>query len=139
MAAILLTTLNARYPQSSFGLRYLKANLGPFEEQCVLKEFTINQRPADIAEQILAASPTVVGFGIYIWNHQQTCEVIQLVKKIKPEIILIAGGPEISYESESSPAYELLDFIIRGEADHALPALLHQIIKQALSQESQPA
>ena len=66
MANILLTTLNARYIHAAFGLRYLKANLGPLAADCEIVEFTIKQNPHEMLEVILNAKPRIVGFGIYI-------------------------------------------------------------------------
>lgn len=44
MAAILLTTLNARFTHTAIGLRYLRANLGELREESTILEFTINDR-----------------------------------------------------------------------------------------------
>ena len=43
---IVLCTLNARYIHASFGLRYLKANLGDLSTQCDIQEFTLDADPA---------------------------------------------------------------------------------------------
>ncbi|MCP3670147.1 MAG: hypothetical protein GY814_06875 [Gammaproteobacteria bacterium] len=66
MPAIVLATLNAKYAHAAFGLRYLVANIGPLSEATRLLEFTVQQRPLDIAEAILAEGPSVVGLGVYI-------------------------------------------------------------------------
>ncbi|MCP4077151.1 MAG: DUF4080 domain-containing protein [Gammaproteobacteria bacterium] len=125
---ILLCTLNAKYIHCSLGLRYLYANMGELQEQTEINEFMINQRPVDIAEMILNKNPTIVGFGIYIWNIQQTTEVISTLKALKPGIKIILGGPEISYETESSPAYPYADFIIKGQGDLEFKQLCHKIL-----------
>ena len=65
---IVLSTLNARYTHASFGLRYLLANLREYQSQTELLEFTLQQDPQNIVEQILEKAPQVVGFGVYIWN-----------------------------------------------------------------------
>ena len=39
MADIVLTTLNARYIHSAFGLRYLLANMGELQPRTALLEF----------------------------------------------------------------------------------------------------
>jgi hypothetical protein len=64
MAAIVLSTLNAKYIHAAFGLRYLMANLGPLQSRAALVEFDINQRPTDIAEILLAQDPKIVGLGV---------------------------------------------------------------------------
>ena len=50
MPDIVLTTLNAKYIHTAFGLRYLLANLGDLQSRAALREFDINQRPLEIVE-----------------------------------------------------------------------------------------
>jgi radical SAM superfamily enzyme YgiQ (UPF0313 family) len=117
VADIVLTTLNAKYIHAAFGLRYLLANLGPLQSRACLAEFDINQRPLDIAEILLAQNPKIIGFGIYIWNVEQTTEVIAAIKRVRPDIKIILGGPEVSYETENQSIVQLADHVITGEAD----------------------
>ena len=117
MADIVLTTLNAKYIHAAFGLRYLLANLGDLRPSAALAEFDINQRPLDIAEMILAREPKIIGFGVYIWNVAPTMEVVTAIKRLRPEIKIILGGPEVSYETENQPIVQLADHVITGEAD----------------------
>jgi radical SAM superfamily enzyme YgiQ (UPF0313 family) len=125
---ILLCTLNARYIHSSLGLRYLYANMGKLQEQTRVREFMINQRPIDIAEQILAERPRIVGFGLYIWNIVQTTEVTAILKALDPSLIIVAGGPEISHETAQSPASPHVDHVIRGQADFAFGELCEDLL-----------
>jgi len=117
VADIVLTTLNAKYIHAAFGLRYLLANLGELHSRTDLLEFDINQRSLDIAEMILARHPKIIGFGVYIWNVAPTTEVVSAIKRLRPEIKIILGGPEVSYETESQPIFQLADHVITGEAD----------------------
>ena len=117
MPDIVLATLNAKYIHASFGLRYLMANLGGLRERACMAEFHINQTPLEITEAILLHEPHIVGFGMYIWNVQQTTEVVALLKRIRPELIVILGGPEVSYETDGQEIVALADHVITGEAD----------------------
>ena len=117
MSAIVLSTLNARYPHSSLGLRYLRANLGPYREQSTLAEFTIKTPALEIADKILALEPRVVGFGVYIWNTNQTLEVVRHLKRLRPDLMVVVGGPEVSFESETQELYKAVDYVFKGEAD----------------------
>jgi radical SAM superfamily enzyme YgiQ (UPF0313 family) len=112
-----LTTLNAKYIHAAFGLRYLLANLGPLKARARILEFDIHQRPSDIAEALLACDPKIIGVGIYIWNVAPATEVIAILKRLRPGIFLVIGGPEVSYEFESQPVVQLADHLITGEAD----------------------
>jgi radical SAM superfamily enzyme YgiQ (UPF0313 family) len=128
MPDIVLATLNAKYIHASFGLRYLLANLGELRPQAMLEEFIINQRPLEIAEKILAHNPRIVGLGVYIWNATATTELVALLKKIRPDITVILGGPEVSYETEQQDIVKFADYTITGEGDLALADLCRQIL-----------
>jgi radical SAM superfamily enzyme YgiQ (UPF0313 family) len=117
MAQIVLATLNAKYIHASFGLRYLFANLGSLKSNACIAEFDINQRPNDIVELLLARDPKIIGFGVYIWNVAPTTEVVDILKRVRPDITIILGGPEVSYEVEGQPIVQLADHVITGEAD----------------------
>lgn len=125
---ILLCTLNARYIHSSLGLRYLYANMGELQEQTQIREFMINQRAIDIAEQILELEPDIVGFGLYIWNISQSTEVLSILKTLQPGLKILLGGPEISFETEQSPAFAYADRVIRGQADFAFAQACRDIM-----------
>ena len=127
MPDIVLTTLNAKFSHAAFGLRYLFANLGELQSRAVIAEFDINLRPLDIAEALLAHKPKIIGFGIYIWNVTQTTEVIAAIKRVRPEIKIILGGPEVSYETEGQKIVELADHVITGEADLKFAEVCQQI------------
>ena len=125
---IVLATLNARYFHTSFGLRYLYANLQELQAFCEIKEFIIQTRAIDIVEQILEAKPDIVGFGVYIWNIVETTDVVNLLKVIAPEIKVILGGPEVSYETEQQAIVQRADYVLTGPADLSFYQLCKDII-----------
>lgn len=127
---IILATLNARYFHTSFGLRYLYANLQELQSFCQIKEFIIQTRALDIVEQILASKPSIVGFGVYIWNIVETTNVVNLLKVIAPEVKVILGGPEVSYETEQQAIVECADYVLTGPADISFYQLCKDIINQ---------
>lgn len=128
MPDIVLTTLNARYAHAAFGLRYLMANLGPLRERAAMVEFDISQRPVDMLEVILAQSPKIVGVGVYIWNAEQTLRLVADLKRIGPDVTIVLGGPEVSYESDQQEVCRLADYVISGEADLAFAELCQKLL-----------
>lgn len=110
---------------SSFGLRYLYANLGPYQSKTQIREYVINKNPKDIAEDILKLNPQIVGFGVYIWNTTQTYEVISTLKKVRPDLMVVVGGPEVSFEIESQPLYQIVDYVFKGESDFLFRDFIH--------------
>jgi radical SAM superfamily enzyme YgiQ (UPF0313 family) len=129
MAEIVLATLNAKYIHASFGLRYLLANLGELRSRASLLEFDINQRPLDIAEILLAQNPTILGLGVYIWNVTETTELVTALKRIRPDLTIILGGPEVSFEIDKQEIIRLADYTITGEADLKFAEVCGQLMR----------
>lgn len=117
MPQIVLATLNARYTHSSFGLRYLLANMGPLRSDTTMLEFVINDITVDVLSAILEQNPKIVGLGVYIWNVEPMTRLVADLKRVRPEIAIILGGPEVSYEADGQPIVEMADYVISGEAD----------------------
>ena len=96
--SIVLSTLNARFAHASLGLRYLLANMQELTAQTALKEFVIGARTADVVEKLMAMQPRIIGLGVYIWNVEETTRIVAMLKRVAPEIIIVLGGPDVSYE-----------------------------------------
>jgi radical SAM superfamily enzyme YgiQ (UPF0313 family) len=131
--AIVLATLNAKYIHASLGLRYLLANMArhggdELRGQTALREFTIARAPQSIADELLALNPKIVGFGVYIWNVTQTCEVLRLLKAARPAIKVVLGGPEVSHELDGQAIVRLADHVITGWGDVSFPQLCRALL-----------
>jgi radical SAM superfamily enzyme YgiQ (UPF0313 family) len=125
---IILTTLNARYIHAAFGLRYLMANLGDLQPRARILEFDINQRPINIIEKILLHDPKIVGIGVYIWNAAESLQLVADLKRIRPDVIVVLGGPEVSHETDQQEICQLADYTITGEADLAFADLCRKLL-----------
>ncbi|MFZ2162506.1 MAG: DUF4080 domain-containing protein [Sideroxyarcus sp.] len=130
MSAIVLTTLNARYIHASLGLRYLAANMGELEQDTEIMEFTLQNRPEEIIEALLAAKPRIIGFGVYIWNVTEITRVVALLKCVAPQITVVLGGPEVSYESNEQEIVRLADYVITGWGDISFARLCRELLQQ---------
>src|SRR5688500_4586326 len=128
MPEIVLMTLNGEYAAAAVGQRYLMANLGGLRERAGIVEFDINQRPVDVLEVILAQGPRIVGIGVYIWNVEQATRLVGDLKRVRPDILVVLGGPEVSYETEQQEIVRLADYTITGEADLAFAELCRRLV-----------
>ena len=131
MPDILLTTLNAKYPHCAFGLRYLLANMGELQGETALMEFTINQQTLEILDTILSQRPAIVGLGVYIWNVDETTRLVADLKRVAPDVIVVLGGPEVSYETDQQEIARLADYVITGEGDLAFATLCRELRQYA--------
>ncbi len=131
---IILTTLNARYTHSAIGLRYLFANMGVLQARTAIREFTINDNIQDVAEQLLAGKPSIIGIGVYIWNALPTSELVATIKRVSPETTVILGGPEVSHAPMRVDSDDA-DFIVQGEGDIAFGELCHALLSNVMPKE----
>ena len=128
MADIVLATFNARYWHSAFGLRYLLANMGDLRARTAMLEFGMSENTTDVLTKILDLNPKIVGLGVYIWNVEPTTKLVADLKRLRPEIQVVLGGPEVSYETDGVRIVELADYVITGEGDLAFPELCRQLL-----------
>lgn len=128
MPDILLTTLNARYFHASLGLRCLLANMGELVERTRLVEYIIDARPNDVVEKLLAMRPRIVGLGVYIWNVDLSTQIVALLKQVRPDITVVVGGPEVSYEQQTQAICALADYVVAGPGDLAFAELCRELL-----------
>lgn len=127
MKKIVLATINARYTHASLALRYLYANLGELQDEAIIQEFVINEDMQRVAEDILSHTPRIVGIGVYIWNALDAKELIETIKKVSPQTLIVIGGPEASYLPHRVDL-SAADFVISGEGEEAFAALCRRIL-----------
>ena len=125
---ILLSTLNARYAHASLGLRYLLANMGPLGPDTRIQEFVIGAKTTDVVERLLAHHPRIIGFGVYIWNVEETTRVVAMLRRVAPEVTIVLGGPEVSYETGEQAIVKLADYTVTGWGDVTFPKLCAEIL-----------
>jgi len=126
--SIVLSTLNARFAHASLGLRYLLANMQELTAHTALKEFVIGARTADVVEKLLAMQPRIIGFGVYIWNVDETTRIVAMLKRVAPDIIIVLGGPEVSYEYQNQEIVRLADYLVTGWGETTFVQLCRAIL-----------
>lgn len=126
---LLLTAINAKYIHSSLSIRYLKKYNETLPLNIELCEFTINNHLLAIADQIFDKRPDILGIDCYIWNIELVKELLPLIKKMMPNLIIVCGGPEISYGTKKMmEQIPEIDYVIRGEGEQTLCTLLQSLI-----------
>ncbi len=122
-----LATLNAKYIHMSLALRYLKA-YSEKEFDIELAEYTIKDPAMNVVTDLFRRAPDVVGFSCYIWNIEETIQIVRMLKKIRPDVRVVLGGPEVSYDTQYwMERVPEVDFIVMGEGEETLHHLLTEL------------
>jgi radical SAM superfamily enzyme YgiQ (UPF0313 family) len=128
MSEIVLATLNARYVHASLGLRCIAANMGELRARTGIREFVLGAKTSEVVEQLLAECPRIVGFGVYIWNVEETTRIVAMLKTVAPDVVVILGGPEVSHETDGQRICSYADYVITGWGDLSFPQLCREVL-----------
>jgi len=135
---IILVAINAKYIHSSLAAYSLYAYLNEEEKQHVqIQEFTVNQPEELILSELFRLKPDALAFSCYIWNIHMVLSLVETFKKIMPEVPIIVGGPEASYEYEELLS-QGVDIIVRGEGEELFKKLVQSFLHAGLSPGMQP-
>lgn len=129
---VLLTAINAKYIHSNLAVYSLKANAGAFAEEIRIAEYTINHQRQEILQGIYRHAPEILGFSCYIWNIETVLAVAEDIKKVLPEVKILLGGPEVSYDA--APVMErcpFVDVVMVGEGERVFRAFLERYYGEA--------
>lgn len=120
---ILLCGINSKYIHTSLSIRtlYHYAN----DERVLFREFTINDGAYDVMSDIYSLKCNAVLFSCYIWNIEFVLEVASMLKSVSPNIQIILGGPEVSYNAETVlEKYDFIDAVMFGEGEETFKEYL---------------
>ncbi len=117
---MLLVGINAKYVHSNLAIRYLSR----IDSGCSFCEFTIADRPEQIAAAIFESGKKDIFFSCYIWNIEHVLRTCEILKKADDSFRLGLAGPEVSFDAEGIlEAHTYLDFIWCGEGEPSVCAM----------------
>ncbi len=120
----LLTTLHSKYIHPSLALPCLAAYCGADCGELLIGEYTVHQPKENLLARIIACQPDVVCFSVYIWNRQLSLELAVSLRKALPEVRIVLGGPEVSFEGTGFFEGYPVDALICGEGEIPLRHVL---------------
>ena len=120
----LLTTLHSKYIHASLALPSLAAFCAEDCGELLIHEYTVHEPKESLLAQIVATNADVVAFSVYLWNRLVTLELVACLKQVNPDLKIVLGGPETSFEDEDFFARYPVDALICGEGELPLRHLL---------------
>jgi len=118
--------------------QYIHMPLAPFclkkavDEACpdvvtTICDLNINDTQEDLLARVMATQPDVLGISLYIWNRECAARLIRRIKALRPEVVVIVGGPEATFSVDETFREMPIDYLLRGAGEESLPALLRVI------------
>lgn len=127
MKNILILAVNSKFVHTNLAIRYIKKYIEKNSNLTInMLEKTINNSVNDIISAVYRKNPDILLISTYIWNKEYVFKIIKEIKKINPNIEIILGGPEVSYNAfEIMKKYKEIDCIIKGEGEDTALELFH--------------
>ena len=122
MKKIVLTAINSQYVHLNVAVRYLKKYVEKNSDiKLDIYETNINNQLMNIIKDLFEKQPDMIIFSTYIWNKEYVFSITKELKKILPDVKIVLGGPEVSYEWDKIMAEnQEIDYIFTGEGEKVL-------------------
>lgn len=125
---VLLCAVNAKYIHSNLAVRYLEKYCRSSPHNIAVTEFSINDSVINILKTLYNSDAGIYGFSCYIWNIRMVLDICSSLKKAKPGAVIVLGGPEVSYDPESTlSSNEFIDYLVVGEGEASFLELLDSL------------
>lgn len=121
------TTIGANNTPLAIGYvaAYAKHHLGDLIEPVLFKY------PQDLAACLETQAPRLAAFSNYMWNERLSFAFATAIKKVRPQIVTVFGGPNYPIDSAEQRAYLAahpeIDFYVDGEGEIAFAALFETL------------
>ena len=82
---------------------------------------------AHLVQEILASGIEAVAFTLCLWNVERSLRIARQLKESRPELFLMAGGPEISEDHPFLLEGPVFNALVTGEGESVFPEILKGI------------
>ncbi|MDO8915622.1 MAG: B12-binding domain-containing radical SAM protein, partial [Coriobacteriia bacterium] len=81
-----------------------------------------------VAWRVLGLEPDVLGISVTCWNARAVFDVCRIVGQVRPECVIVLGGPEVGPIAEDVlAAHAAVHAVVRGEGEATFADLLHAL------------
>lgn len=89
-------------------------------------------------QAVVRESAVAVGFGLFSWNLEASIRLAQNLKLVVPEVLLIAGGPELSDRPGFVQLSDAFDVLVEGPGEYPLEEILRRTARGDVSLRDVP-
>ncbi len=120
----IILSINSQYVHTLLAPRYLRENATQRDDIEIL-ETNVNTLYTSVLAELYAKKPDVVAICCYIFNIEFVRKILQEIKLFLPNVKVIVGGWETSFDEERY--LPQVDYLIKGEGDFVFGQLLDDI------------
>lgn len=79
--------------------------------------------------RIVKRKPDIVACSVYVWNVDYQFKLMEKIRELLPECIIVAGGPQLSAHKEKDffDKHPYVDYVCYGDGEEAFQLLIDRI------------
>jgi radical SAM superfamily enzyme YgiQ (UPF0313 family) len=85
-----------------------------------LVDLYLEQSIETCVQRILAQDPDWVGLSLAVWNRAPALRIAEMLKAARPELVILAGGPETTADRVRLASHPTLDLVLPGEGERLM-------------------
>lgn len=120
---ITLFAINGGYTHTSLAIRCLARPLREAGFAVTPLERNLRDRTDAMLDALMETEADVYGLSCYIWNLPLMLTLAADLHALRPDAVIFAGGPEVSYATERFAGTAGIDYIVTGEGEAAVLGL----------------
>ena len=70
----------------------------------ILREWSINDQLLPMLARLAREDADCYAFSCYIWNIDLVRRLCRSLRKVRPQALIVWGGPEVSHQAGAAPA-----------------------------------
>lgn len=82
-----------------------------------LADFYLDEELAECVAAVLDRQPDAVGLSLYVWNREPLLALAAALKERRPQLVVFAGGPEVTADPAGIAAHGAIDCVLPGEGE----------------------
>jgi radical SAM superfamily enzyme YgiQ (UPF0313 family) len=109
-------------------LASLAGNIDPHHRVAIADLILARSSVAGTVERLVREhEPDVVGLSVMTFQRHTALQLAQFIKALRPAVRIVAGGYDPSLACDAYQASTHIDFVVRGEGEHTLRALMRAL------------
>ncbi len=96
---------------------YLKQQMGDQIDVKIVSTIVDFNGPEDLEELLIDYAPDIVGVRCVIFYAEQVKEIVATARQILPDALIVAGGPNVTFDNENLQRNPDIDILVEGEGE----------------------
>ncbi|HYB93081.1 MAG TPA: radical SAM protein, partial [archaeon] len=78
---------------------------------------------------IMQEKPSIVGISAHTGTFSNALKIAEMAKEVNPDVVVVIGGPHVTFRPEDALSSKSVDFVVRGEGEFTMLELTNHLLR----------